>query len=73
MSLCNRWLPRSFCFPGPQVEGQPDYTGWVFLSPAAELMTIQSKIAEVTGFAYDLSIRHVRDDEMPLKVINVRA
>jgi hypothetical protein len=40
-------------------------------SPAAELMTIQSKIDEVTGFAYDLSRRHVRDDEMPPKVINV--
>jgi Domain of unknown function (DUF4375) len=40
-------------------------------SPAAELMTIQSKIDELTGFAYDLSLRHVRDDEMPLKVINV--
>jgi Domain of unknown function (DUF4375) len=40
-------------------------------SPAAELMAIGSKIDAVTGFAYDLSIRHVRDDEMPLKVINV--
>jgi hypothetical protein len=40
-------------------------------SPAAELMTIQSKIDEVTGFAYDLSRRHVRDDEMPPKVIHV--
>jgi hypothetical protein len=40
-------------------------------SPAAELITIQSKIDEVTGFAYDLSRRHVRDDEMPPKVINV--
>ncbi len=40
-------------------------------SPAAELMTIQSKIDEVTGFAYDLSVRHIRDDEMPAKVINV--
>jgi Domain of unknown function (DUF4375) len=40
-------------------------------SPAAELMTIQSKIDEVTGFAYDLSRRHVRDDEIPPKVINV--
>jgi hypothetical protein len=40
-------------------------------SPAAELMTIQSKIDEVTGYAHDLSLRHVRDDEMPPKVINV--
>src|SRR6202008_3126334 len=40
-------------------------------SPAAGLMAIQSKIDEVTGFAYGLSVRHVRDDEMPLKVINV--
>jgi hypothetical protein len=40
-------------------------------SPAAELMAIQSKIDEVAEFAHDLSERHVRDDEMPLKVINV--
>jgi hypothetical protein len=37
----------------------------------AEFMTIQSKIDEVTGFAHDLWLRHVRDDEMPPKVINV--
>jgi hypothetical protein len=40
-------------------------------SRAAEFMTIQSKIDEVTGYAHDLSLRHVQDDEMPSKVINV--
>jgi hypothetical protein len=40
-------------------------------SRTAEFMTIQSKIDEVTGFAYDLSRRRVRDDEMPPKVISV--
>lgn len=40
-------------------------------SPAAELMTIGSKIDQVTGFAHDLFLRHVRDDEMPPEVINV--
>ena len=40
-------------------------------SRTAEFMEIQSKIDEVTGFAHDLWLRHVRDDEMPPKVINV--
>lgn len=40
-------------------------------SPAAELMALQSTIDEVTGFAHDLSLRHIRDDEMPSQVINV--
>jgi hypothetical protein len=38
---------------------------------AAEFMEIQTKIDEVTGFAHGLWERHVRDDEMPAKVINV--
>lgn len=38
---------------------------------AAEFMEVQSKIDEVTGFAHALWERHVRDDEMPQKVINV--
>ena len=38
---------------------------------AVEFMFIQSKVDEVTQFAYDLSLRHIRDDEMPEKVINV--
>ena len=38
---------------------------------AAEFMFIQSKVDEVTQFAYDLSLRHIRDDEMPESVINV--
>jgi hypothetical protein len=40
-------------------------------SRAAEFIAAQSKIDEVTGFAHDLWLRHVRDDEMPPKVINV--
>jgi hypothetical protein len=40
-------------------------------SRTAEFMAIQSKIDQVTGYAYHLSLRHVRDDEMPSKVINV--
>lgn len=38
---------------------------------AAEFMFIQSKVDQVTQFAYDLSLRHIRDDEMPESVINV--
>jgi len=38
---------------------------------AAEFMFIQSKVDQVTQFAHDLSLRHIRDDEMPEKVINV--
>lgn len=38
---------------------------------AAEFMFIQSKVDEVTQFTYDLSLRHIRDDEMPESVINV--
>jgi hypothetical protein len=38
---------------------------------AAESMFIQSKVDQVTQFAYDLSLRHIRDDEMPENVINV--
>jgi len=38
---------------------------------AAEFMFIQSKVDEVTQFAHDLSLRYVRDDEMPESVINV--
>jgi hypothetical protein len=37
----------------------------------AEFMAIQFKIDQVTGFAHDLWLRQVRDDEMPAKVINV--
>jgi hypothetical protein len=40
-------------------------------SRTAEFMTTQSTIDEVTGFAYDLSLRQVRDDEMPRKVVSV--
>jgi hypothetical protein len=38
---------------------------------AAEFMEVQTKIDEVTRFAHGLWERHVRDDEMPTKVINV--
>lgn len=38
---------------------------------AAEFMFIQSKVDPVTQLAHDLSLRHVRDDEMPENVINV--
>jgi Domain of unknown function (DUF4375) len=38
---------------------------------AAEFMFIPSKVDQVTQFAYDLSLRHIRDDEMPENVINV--
>jgi hypothetical protein len=38
---------------------------------AAEFMESQTKIDEVTGFAHGLWLRHVRDDEMPTKVIDV--
>jgi hypothetical protein len=39
--------------------------------PVAEFMFIQSKVDLVTQFAHDLSLRHIRDDEMPESVINV--
>jgi Domain of unknown function (DUF4375) len=39
--------------------------------PVAEFMFIQSKVEQVTQFAYDLSLRQIRDDEMPENVINV--
>jgi hypothetical protein len=39
--------------------------------PAAAFMEVQTKIDEVTSFAHDLWERHVRDDEMPVEVINV--
>lgn len=58
-------------FSRPSGEGAAGLRRMGVPSPAAELMAIQSKIDGVTGFAYDLSVRHVRDDEMPLKVINV--
>ena len=38
---------------------------------AAEFMEIQTKIDEVTRFVRGLSKRHVRDEEMPEKAINV--
>jgi hypothetical protein len=38
---------------------------------AAEFMEAQTKIDEVTQFAHGLWERHVRDDEMPIKVIDV--
>ena len=37
----------------------------------ADLFEAQSKIDEVTGFAHSLWERHIRDDEMPAKVIHV--
>jgi Domain of unknown function (DUF4375) len=39
--------------------------------PVAEFMFIQSKVDQVTQFAYDLSLRQIGDDEMPENVINV--
>jgi len=42
-----------------------------FDQSAAESMFIQSKVDPVTQFADDLSLRHIRDDEMPEIVINV--
>jgi hypothetical protein len=39
--------------------------------PVAEFMFIQSKVDQVTQFAYDLSLRQIRDDEMPENVVNV--
>jgi hypothetical protein len=38
---------------------------------AAEFIFIQSKVDQVTQFAYDLSLRHIRDNEMPEIVVNV--
>ena len=38
---------------------------------AAEVIFIQSKVDQVTQFAYDLSLRHIRDNEMPEIVVNV--